>query len=85
MPKRLLPQSSAYERAYVESALSRCPAYEPDRYIVAMRQLHEQYPDDLDAATLYAESLMVRMHWQWWMPDGSPAPGMAEAWRFSNR
>jgi tetratricopeptide (TPR) repeat protein len=70
---------SAYERAYVESAASRCPAYDPDRYIEAMRRLQEQYPDDLDAATLYAESLMIPVRWRWWDRDGSPARGMTEA------
>lgn len=77
--RELTAQDSARETAYVEAVASRCPAYEPDRYISAMRHLHEQYPDDLDATTLYAESLMVPVRWQWWHADGSPAPGMAEA------
>ena len=57
--KALSQQSSAYEKAYLAAAATRCPEYDPAQYIEAMRQLHRQYPDDLDAATLYAESLMV--------------------------
>lgn len=75
----LSAQASAYERAYLEAATSRCPAYEPERYSAAMHRLHEQYPDDLDAATLYAESLMIKPRWNWWNADGTPAEGMAEA------
>ena len=37
-----------------------------------------QYPDDLDAATLYAESLMDLNPWQLWSPDGKPAAGTEE-------
>src|SRR4051794_10124712 len=70
---------SGYEKAYVAAVTSRCPAYDPERYIEGMRKLSEQYPDDLDAATLYAEALMVPVRWQWWQADGSPAPGMARA------
>jgi len=37
-----------------------------------MRSLHEQFPDDLDAATLYAESLMDLRPWDYWTRDGLP-------------
>jgi len=76
--RQLAASRSASEKAYLEAVASRCPAYDPVRYIDAMRQLHEQYPDDLDAATLYAESLMVPVRWQWWQADGSPASGMRQ-------
>lgn len=72
-------QATAYERAYLESAAVRCPGYNPGAYIESARRLHEQYPDDLDAATLYAESIMIPVRWNWWNGDGSPAPGMAAA------
>jgi tetratricopeptide (TPR) repeat protein len=39
----------------------------------AMRELVRKYPDDLDAATLYAESLMDLRPWQLWTSDGQPA------------
>ena len=44
-----------------------------------MRRLSERFPDDLDAATVYAESYMIPARWAWWQPDGSPAPGMTQA------
>jgi len=70
------------ERAYV-AALSRRYAADPksDRkkldsdYEQAMAELVRKYPDDLDAATLYAESLMNLRPWQLWTPNGTPAPG----------
>lgn len=72
-------EATAYERAYLESAASRCPEYNPGAYIDSARRLHEQYPDDLDAATLYTESIMIPVRWKWWNGDGAPAPGMATA------
>ncbi len=71
----------ARERAYVEAAAGRCPEYKPEVYIAAMKSLAERYPDDLDAATLYAESLMVPVRWHWYSNDGKAAPGVAEAER----
>ncbi len=71
----------ARERAYLEAAATRCPEYKPDAYIAAMKRLAERYPDDLDAATLYAESLMVPVRWRWYGADGKAAPGMPEAER----
>lgn len=44
----------------------------------AMGELSKKYPDDLDAATLYAESMMVLKPWQLWNKDGSPADGTEE-------
>ncbi len=77
--KVLSQQSSAYEKAYLAAAATRCPEYDPGHYTDAMRRLHRQYPDDLDAATLYAESLMIPVRWKWWNADGSPAEGTALA------
>jgi tetratricopeptide (TPR) repeat protein len=68
------------ERAYVEAMAIRFPAdAKPDRaalarkYSDAMRDLSRRYPDDLDAATLYAESLMNLRAWKLWTLDGKPA------------
>lgn len=41
-------------------------------YAKAMAALAKRYPDDLDAATLYAESLMDLHPWQLWSHDGKP-------------
>ena len=69
------------ERAYLEAAATRCPEEKPQVYIDAMRALAARYPDDLDAATLYAESLMLPIRWHWYASDGTPAAGEAEAER----
>ncbi len=39
---------------------------------------HARYPDDLDAATLYAASLMNLCPWNYWTADGRPK-GQTEA------
>jgi tetratricopeptide (TPR) repeat protein len=67
------------ERAYVEALARR---YSDDAsadlkeraadFAEAMRALSERYPDDLDAATLYAESLMDLDPWKLWSTDGKP-------------
>jgi tetratricopeptide (TPR) repeat protein len=44
-------------------------------YSGAMGALSQRYPDDLDAATLYAESLMNLKPWKLWTLDGRPAEG----------
>jgi tetratricopeptide (TPR) repeat protein len=68
------------ERAYVE-ALARRYSDDPSadlkklagEFAEAMRGLTARYPDDLDAATLYAESLMDLDPWKLWSEDGKPA------------
>ena len=73
------------ERAYVEALAVRYSA-DPgaDRkslavaYNEAMRRLTQSYPDDLDAATLYAESGMNLRPWKLWRPDGTPEEGTEE-------
>jgi len=83
--KALLGGAPANERAYVEALAVR---YSDDpkadlkalavKYKDAMRNVMRRYPDDLDAATLYAESLMDLNPWQLWSPAGTPAAGTAE-------
>ncbi len=67
------------EQAYLEAAFKRCPDYEPQAYASAMRDLSARYPDDLDAQTFFAESLMIPIRWKWYLPDGTAAPGQADA------
>ncbi len=69
------------ERAYLEAAGKRCPEFQPQPYIDAMRDLAQRWPDDLDAQTLYAESLMIASRWRWYGMDGAPAPGVPDAER----
>jgi len=70
----------AVERDYIEAMAIRFPTdAKPDRVALArkyadtMRELSRRYPDDLDAATLYAESLMNLRAWKLWSLDGKPA------------
>ncbi len=46
-----------------------------------MGTVSSTYPDDLDAATLYAEALMDLRPWNYWRPDGTPYPGTDEVVR----
>src|SRR5215471_11382921 len=75
----LFQKASERERAYIEAASVRCPEYRPEAYQKAMRDLARRYPDDLDAATFFSESLLIPARWKWWKPDGTPAPGVEEA------
>jgi tetratricopeptide (TPR) repeat protein len=76
--------ASEREQAYIDALQVRYTGKAEDRaaadqaYAGAMRLLHEKFPDDLDAATLYAEALMDLRPWNYWMRDGRPYPGTAE-------
>ncbi len=43
-------------------------------YSEAMRKLVEKYPDDVEAATLFSESLMDLHPWDFWLKDGTAKP-----------
>ena len=66
------------ERAYIEALAARYTGKDADRaagdraYADAMRKLTETFPNDLDAHTLYAESLMDLRPWGYWTRDGKP-------------
>lgn len=75
-----------HERDYIEALSARYSADpQKDRralaiaYKDAMRRLSQKYPDDLDAATIYAESLMNLNPWRLWNKDGTPGDGTLEA------
>ena len=78
--------ASARERDYIAAIAKRYPSPEPASdwlafhrdYSEAMRAMVQKYPDDVDAATLFAESLMMLRPWQLWSLDGEPAPGTLE-------
>ena len=70
------------ERDYIDAMARRYSAdMKADRtalerkYSAAMGELSRTYPDDLDAATLYAESMMNLNPWKLWSSDGKAAPG----------
>lgn len=82
----LAPKATEFERDYIAALSKRysADATQSDRaklghdYKDAMRELVKKYPDDPDAATLYAESMMNLRPWQLWSQDGKPAEGTLE-------
>ncbi|HTR27372.1 MAG TPA: hypothetical protein VMI10_25605 [Terriglobales bacterium] len=81
----LSANASANEKAYIAALAKRFPA-DPkadlhkaaEEYRDAMRDVVKTYPDDLDAATLFAESGMGLHPWGLWHPDGTPEVGTEE-------
>jgi tetratricopeptide (TPR) repeat protein len=79
-------KGSAAEQDYVRALQKRYPSANPKsdwkkqhlEYSDAMRALVKKYPDDLDMATMFAESLMMLRPWQLWTLDGKPAPNTLE-------
>jgi len=43
-------------------------------YMDEMRALHRKYPEDDDAASLFAESMMNTMPWDYWVDPENPRP-----------
>jgi tetratricopeptide (TPR) repeat protein len=80
------PKASAREQDYIRALAKRYRSPNPKSdwkrfhldYSKAMRELVKKYPDDLDATTMFAESLMMLRPWQLWALDGKPAPGTLE-------
>lgn len=83
----LAPKASARERAYIEALTRRYTGNAADRaandraYAVAMREVVQRFPDDADAAALYAEAMMDLRPWSYWTPDGRPHQGTSEVQR----
>jgi tetratricopeptide (TPR) repeat protein len=82
---KLAEKAPEPERDYIQALAKRYgPDPKADRmklavaYKDAMGELARKYPDDLDAATLYAESAMNLRPWKLWGPDGKPAEGTEE-------
>ena len=77
--------ASAKERGLI-AALSKRYSNDPKAdlkklavdYSEAMGVLTKNYPNDLDVATLYAESLMDLHPWKFWSLDGKPNAGATE-------
>ena len=73
---------SPSEQAYIRAISARYAAVPPanrakldSAYARAMAEVARKYPNDLDAAALYAESLMDLRPWNYWTPEGKPYPG----------
>ena len=48
-------------------------------YAAAMAKAHNSFPGDPDIATLYADSVMNTMPWNYWAKGGKPNPGIPES------
>lgn len=75
--KELSANASEKERGYIDALakrfqlkvdLKKCAVDYKD----AMSALYKKYPEDVDAAVLYADSLMNLTPWQLWAKDGKP-------------
>jgi tetratricopeptide (TPR) repeat protein len=76
--KMLVPTAApATARLYAVLA-GQCPAQSETKYQRDLRQLMQDFPDDPDFATWYAESLMIPVRWRWFQ-NGKPAGEMAES------
>ena len=78
----LAANASPSEKAYIAAMALRFPEdpaadhrLAAERYRNAMGDLVKQFPDDLDAATLFAEAGMNLHPWGLWHPDGTPEGG----------
>jgi len=77
--------ASSSDRAYIQALAKRFPAdtqsdlrKAAEDYRDAMRQVVNEFPDDLDAATLFAEAGMNLHPWGLWHVDGTPEVGTEE-------
>src|ERR1017187_7182625 len=81
----LKEHASEEERGYILAMAKRFPA-DPksdrqkaaEEYHDAMREVVKNNPDDLDAATLFAEAGMNLHPWGLWHQDGTPEAGTEE-------
>ncbi|MCC5809821.1 MAG: hypothetical protein JJU06_05555 [Ectothiorhodospiraceae bacterium] len=81
----LAPEATQREQDYIEALSARYTAEPPEdrsrldrAYADAMRALFTAHPEDLDAATLFAESLMNLVPWNYWDEGGEPRAETAE-------
>jgi tetratricopeptide (TPR) repeat protein len=83
--RSLMASAPENEKAYIEALGKRCsraanqdgPRLD-EEYASSMRQLAARYPDDLDAQTLFADSLLNRHRYHWYSADGHPEEGSEE-------
>jgi tetratricopeptide (TPR) repeat protein len=81
----LAADASPSDKVYIAALAKRFPA-DPksdlhsaaEQYRDAMRDVVKRFPDDLDAATLFAEAGMNLHPWGLWHPDGTPEEGTEE-------
>ncbi|HEY7095969.1 MAG TPA: hypothetical protein VH437_04545 [Terriglobales bacterium] len=83
--RSLMASAPENEKAYIEALGKRCSgvanqddAHLDEEYASVMRQLAARYPDDLDAQTLFADSLLNRHRYHWYSAEGHPEEGSEE-------
>ena len=83
--RRLVDRAVPVEQAYIEALATRYVSRKASKrkgldeaYAKAMRSVVQRFPEDDDAATLFAEALMDLRPWDFWKPDGRPQPGTDE-------
>jgi tetratricopeptide (TPR) repeat protein len=83
--RRLADRATPAEQAYIESLVVRYVGRKgagrkglDEAYAKAMRSVAQRFPEDADAATLFAEALMDLRPWDLWKPDGRAQPGTEE-------
>src|SRR5580704_15436356 len=82
--KSLEANASEPEREYIDALAMRYGAdgkmtdVQQLAYANAMREVPRKNPDDPDAGTLFAESMMDLHPWQLWTLDGKPVDGTPE-------
>jgi tetratricopeptide (TPR) repeat protein len=81
----LRDKATPRERAYIDAVAVRYTGRPDDRdaanraFAGAMRQVVAAFPDDNDARTIFAESLMNLRPWNYWTGDGLPYQETQEA------
>jgi tetratricopeptide (TPR) repeat protein len=83
--KTLSPKATPAEQDYIATLSLRYASEAPtarqaldQAYADAMRAMAKRHPDDLDAQTLFAESMMDLRPWDLWSNEGEPRPGTLE-------
>jgi tetratricopeptide (TPR) repeat protein len=81
----LADHATPVEQAYIEALVARYVSRKglkrkglDEAYAKAMRSVAQRFPEDTDAATLFAEALMNLRPWDFWKADGQPQPGTDE-------
>lgn len=83
---RLASDASPAEQAYIAALQSRFVengagdrAALDAAFAAEMRTVARRLPDDADAVTLAVAAFMQTTAWDYWLPDGSPKPGVLDA------
>ena len=83
--RRLADRATPVEQAYIDALVTRYVGRMgakrkglDEAYAKAMRSVAQRFPEDADAATLFAEALMDLRPWDLWKQDGGPQPGTDE-------